>query len=50
MPTRIAVDAMGGDNAPEAVVEGAALAVSERKGEVELFLTGIEDQITPHVA
>jgi glycerol-3-phosphate acyltransferase PlsX len=50
MPTRIAVDAMGGDNAPKAVVEGAALAISERKGELELFLTGIEGQIAPHVA
>ena len=26
---RIALDAMGGDNAPQAVVEGAKLAVAE---------------------
>ena len=35
---RVAVDAMGGDYAPEEIVKGAVLAA--RKGDVELFLVG----------
>jgi glycerol-3-phosphate acyltransferase PlsX len=35
---RVAVDAMGGDYAPEEVVKGAVLAA--RKGDVEILLVG----------
>jgi len=49
MPTRIAVDAMGGDNAPDVVVEGAALALNERAGELAVILTGPEQLISPLV-
>lgn len=41
---RIAVDAMGGDHAPQAVVEGALLAV-ERHSDLELTLVGDREQI-----
>lgn len=40
----IAVDAMGGDKAPEAIVEGAHLAVSEH--ELEVILVGDKDKIS----
>ena len=40
---RIAVDAMGGDNAPDAVVEGAVLAA--REYQIEVLLVGQEDAI-----
>jgi glycerol-3-phosphate acyltransferase PlsX len=40
---KIAIDAMGGDNAPEVVVEGAVLAAREYN--VEIFLVGIEQAI-----
>ena len=40
---KIVVDAMGGDHAPEAVVEGAVMAASEY--ETEIILTGLSDQI-----
>ncbi|MDF2521769.1 MAG: phosphate acyltransferase, partial [Clostridia bacterium] len=41
---KIAIDAMGGDNAPKAAVEGAAAAVKEYG--VEVFLVGKKDEIT----
>ncbi len=41
---KIVVDAMGGDNAPSAIVEGAVLAVREYPG-VEIILTGITSQV-----
>ncbi len=44
MPCRIAVDAMGGDHAPRAIVRGAAQAVSE-EADIELFLVGDEDRV-----
>lgn len=44
---RIALDAMGGDNAPASVVEGALLALSEIEGAV--VLTGSEDDIKRHI-
>jgi len=50
MPTRIAVDAMGGDNAPDVVVEGAALAISERAGDMNVVLTGPQERVAPLVA
>ena len=40
---RIAVDAMGGDNAPDAVVEGAVLAA--REYQVEVLLVGQEEVV-----
>lgn len=44
---RVAIDAMGGDNAPEEIVKGAVLAA--RKGDVEIFLVGttkaLEDEL-----
>ena len=40
---RIAVDAMGGDNAPVAVVEGAVLAA--REYEIEVLLAGQREVI-----
>ncbi len=42
---KIAVDAMGGDNAPSAVIEGAVLAC--REFGVDILLVGQEDQIRP---
>lgn len=40
MPTRIAVDAMGGDKAPDVVVEGAVRAAGSLRGRAELLLFG----------
>ncbi len=42
--TRVAVDAMGGDNAPGAIVEGAVQAVKASTG-VKVFLVGQEEVI-----
>jgi len=39
---RIALDAMGGDHAPDAIVRGALLAVEEYPG-VEIILVGREE-------
>ena len=39
---KVAVDAMGGDNAPDAVIDGSLDAVRTRK-EIEVFLVGRED-------
>ena len=40
--TRVAVDAMGGDNAPFDIVKGAVEAVNENKN-IKVYLTGKED-------
>lgn len=40
----IAVDAMGGDNAPSEIIKGAVLAVQEKK-DIKVVLTGEEDVI-----
>ena len=40
--TRVALDAMGGDNAPGEIVKGAVEAVQQRK-DIEILLTGKED-------
>lgn len=40
---KIVVDAMGGDHAPEAAVEGAVMAA--REYETEIILTGLSDQV-----
>lgn len=45
MPTRIAVDAMGGDHAPESVVQGVAQAARNADRPLELILFGPEEQI-----
>ncbi len=42
--TTIALDAMGGDNAPEAIVEGALDAVKERK-DIHVIFVGIPEKI-----
>jgi len=44
---KVALDAMGGDNAPDAVVEGAVLAAREAAGRYGIVLTGPEEVITP---
>src|SRR5690606_27198890 len=44
----IAVDAMGGDHAPEAIVRGAAMAVRELP--VRVILTGDRERVEPLVA
>jgi glycerol-3-phosphate acyltransferase PlsX len=44
---RIAIDAMGGDNAPKAIVEGALLAVKEY--DVEVSLVGIRSEIEKYL-
>ncbi len=41
----IGLDAMGGDNAPSAVVEGAILAAKAAKGAFRIVLTGPEDTV-----
>ena len=40
---KIVVDAMGGDHAPEAVVEGAVMAAREYN--TEIILTGLSDTV-----
>jgi phosphate acyltransferase len=49
MPTRIAVDAMGGAHAPDVVIEGVAEAVKAKAGEIIVLLTGPEDRLNPLV-
>lgn len=41
---RVAVDGMGGDNSPSAVVEGCVQALEEFK-DIEIYITGPEDKI-----
>lgn len=43
---RIAVDAMGGDNAPESQVLGGIQAARERNGSIEVILVGEEKKIS----
>lgn len=45
---RIAVDAMGGDNAPAAIIEGAVAAAKE--GGIQIMLVGDMDIIQPELA
>lgn len=49
MPFRIAVDAMGGDNAPAALVRGARLALADDES-LELVLVGDEPRIAKLLA
>ncbi|MDU5109636.1 MAG: phosphate acyltransferase PlsX [Clostridium sp.] len=41
---KIAIDGMGGDNAPKAVIEGVIKALEEYKG-IEYYITGPKEQI-----
>ena len=41
---RVAVDAMGGDNAPSEIIKGAVEAVADRK-DIKVFLVGKEEMI-----
>jgi glycerol-3-phosphate acyltransferase PlsX len=45
----VAVDAMGGDNAPEEIVKGALLAVNE-SDKVKVYLTGTEEMVNKCLA
>jgi glycerol-3-phosphate acyltransferase PlsX len=45
---RIAIDAMGGDLAPKAIVEGAVLAAKEWT-DTDIILVGNQDQIEPNI-
>ena len=47
--TKVALDAMGGDNAPVEIVKGAVDAVSSRK-DIKVFLVGQEDAIKEELA
>jgi glycerol-3-phosphate acyltransferase PlsX len=47
---KIAVDAMGGDYAPEAIIHGAVEAVRFGKGEFEVILVGDETQIRAYLS
>ena len=46
----IAIDAMGGDSAPKAIIEGVGEALDSVPGLEKLLLVGAEDQIRRHVA
>src|SRR5699024_10319671 len=45
---RIAIDAMGGDNAPKAIVEGAIQAISDVK-DLHITLVGNEKEINKYL-
>lgn len=45
MAIRLAVDAMGGDRAPSAVVEGAIRAAQSAQEELEILLFGVEGEL-----
>ena len=47
---KVALDAMGGDNAPAAIVEGAILAAKENQGKFQILLVGPEDVIKAQLA
>jgi len=50
MAMRIALDAMGGDNAPEATVDGAVEAALEADGRFELILVGRQDELERYIS
>ena len=50
MAIRIAIDAMGGDNAPDVVVQGAVNALNGSAGDLEVLLVGQEDAIRAETA
>ncbi len=45
---RIAIDAMGGDNAPKEIVAGAMRAISQMK-DLHITLIGDENKIKPYL-
>ena len=45
----VAVDAMGGDNAPAEIVKGAVEAINENKS-VKVYLVGREELITKELS
>jgi len=47
---KVALDAMGGDNAPSQVVEGAVLAANESNGRYHIVLCGPEDLVRSELA
>lgn len=47
---RIAVDAMGGDNAPGAIIDGAVKAVEAAGGEFDVVLVGKKDIIEEYIS
>ena len=47
---RIALDGMGGDNAPSVVADGAVLALKEQRSDVEIVLVGRPEAIEPELA
>ena len=46
----IAVDAMGGDNAPWSVIEGAVMALRASAGQFSILLVGDSDKINDELA
>lgn len=46
---KVAVDAMGGDNAPKEIVKGAVEAVNE-SGKVKVYLVGIQETVEKELA
>ena len=46
---RIAVDAMGGDNAPDEIIKGAFEAAKEGEGTLEIVLVGDENVLKKHI-
>ena len=46
---KVAVDAMGGDNAPLEIVKGAVEAVNEKDG-IEVFLVGVKEAVDAELA
>jgi len=46
---RIAVDAMGGDNAPGEIIKGAIEAAKKEKGALEIILVGDEHILRKHI-
>ncbi len=47
---KIAIDAMGGDNAPQAVIEGVQLVLPELPADAELLLFGDENVLGSDIA
>jgi glycerol-3-phosphate acyltransferase PlsX len=47
---RLALDAMGGDFAPKAIIEGAILASDSLPSDAEIILIGKEQVIREHLS
>ena len=47
--TKVALDAMGGDNVPGEIVKGAVEAVQKRK-DIKILLTGKEERLKEELA